>query len=112
MAATAIRSCGTSAATNQAITSRAPRKANTCRIAEPASGSSRWAPTWPARWGPPCPGAPHRWSPARSRGDVRHVFAAPDRARERLGFTARTGLEAGTREFAGAVLRQRARASG
>jgi nucleoside-diphosphate-sugar epimerase len=43
---------------------------------------------------------------------VRHVFAAPDRARERLGFTARTGLEAGMREFAGAVLRQRARASG
>jgi len=43
------------------------------------------------------------------RGDVRHVFAAPDRAREVLGFTAETGLEAGMAEFAHAVLRRPAR---
>jgi dTDP-L-rhamnose 4-epimerase len=43
------------------------------------------------------------------RGDVRHVFAAPDRARDVLGFAAETGLEAGMAEFAGAVLRRPAR---
>ncbi|MBI5104516.1 MAG: NAD-dependent epimerase/dehydratase family protein [Solirubrobacterales bacterium] len=46
------------------------------------------------------------------RGDVRHVFAAPDRAREVLGFSARTGLEDGMAEFAHAVLRSPARRSG
>jgi dTDP-L-rhamnose 4-epimerase len=40
------------------------------------------------------------------RGDVRHVFAAPDRAREVLGFTAETGLQDGMAEFAHAVLRR------
>ena len=39
------------------------------------------------------------------RGDVRHVFAASDRAREVLGFTAAMGLEAGMEEFAHAALR-------
>ncbi|MCW2996252.1 MAG: NAD-dependent epimerase/dehydratase family protein, partial [Conexibacter sp.] len=42
---------------------------------------------------------------AYRRGDVRHVFAAPDRAREVLGFTAATGLEDGMAELAHAVLR-------
>jgi dTDP-L-rhamnose 4-epimerase len=52
------------------------------------------------------PGAPEPVvTGAFRRGDVRHVFAAPDRAREQLGFTAATGLEAGMAEFAGAVLR-------
>jgi dTDP-L-rhamnose 4-epimerase len=46
------------------------------------------------------------------RGDVRHIFASPDRARERLGFTAQTALEDGMREFARAVLRRPARSSG
>jgi dTDP-L-rhamnose 4-epimerase len=43
------------------------------------------------------------------RGDVRHVFAAPDRARDVLGFTAEVGLEAGMAEFAVAPLRSPAR---
>ena len=38
-------------------------------------------------------------------GDVRHVFAAPDRAAEQLGFTAATDFESGMREFAHAPLR-------
>jgi dTDP-L-rhamnose 4-epimerase len=38
-------------------------------------------------------------------GDVRHVFADPGLARERLGFAAEIGLEDGMREFAGAALR-------
>jgi dTDP-L-rhamnose 4-epimerase len=38
-------------------------------------------------------------------GDVRHVFADPGRARERLGFAAAIGLEQGMREFASAPLR-------
>jgi dTDP-L-rhamnose 4-epimerase len=38
-------------------------------------------------------------------GDVRHVFADPSLARERLGFEAEIGLEAGMREFATAELR-------
>jgi len=38
-------------------------------------------------------------------GDVRHVFADPSRARERLGFAAEIDLEAGMREFASAELR-------
>jgi dTDP-L-rhamnose 4-epimerase len=33
-------------------------------------------------------------------GDVRHVFASPELARSRLGFTARQEFEAGMREFA------------
>lgn len=39
------------------------------------------------------------------RGDVRHVFASVDRARDVLGFTASIGLEQGMREFATAKLR-------
>ncbi len=38
-------------------------------------------------------------------GDVRHVFAAADRARAELGFTATTGFAAGIAEFATAPLR-------
>ncbi|MEZ5077674.1 MAG: NAD-dependent epimerase/dehydratase family protein [Solirubrobacterales bacterium] len=38
-------------------------------------------------------------------GDVRHVFADPSLARERLGFEAEIGLEQGMREFATAPLR-------
>jgi dTDP-L-rhamnose 4-epimerase len=38
-------------------------------------------------------------------GDVRHVFASPERARERLGYTATTGFGAGMAEFATAPLR-------
>ncbi len=39
------------------------------------------------------------------RGDVRHVFAATDRAVDRLGFRAEIGLEEGMAEFATAPLR-------
>jgi dTDP-L-rhamnose 4-epimerase len=39
------------------------------------------------------------------RGDVRHVFAATDRAASALGFRACTTLEEGMRAFAGAPLR-------
>jgi dTDP-L-rhamnose 4-epimerase len=38
-------------------------------------------------------------------GDVRHVVAAPVRARTELGFTARIGLDEGMRDFATAALR-------
>jgi dTDP-L-rhamnose 4-epimerase len=38
-------------------------------------------------------------------GDVRHVFASPDRASAELGFTATEDFEAGMREFAAAKLR-------
>jgi len=38
-------------------------------------------------------------------GDVRHVFAATERARRELGFTARVGFDQGMREFASAPLR-------
>jgi dTDP-L-rhamnose 4-epimerase len=38
-------------------------------------------------------------------GDVRHVFAATDRAADRLGFRAAEDFEAGMREFAAAPLR-------
>jgi dTDP-L-rhamnose 4-epimerase len=38
-------------------------------------------------------------------GDVRHVFASVDRARERLGFEATVGFVEGVREFAAAPLR-------
>jgi dTDP-L-rhamnose 4-epimerase len=41
------------------------------------------------------------WRP----GDVRHVFASPERAAERLGFRARVGFAEGMREFATAPLR-------
>jgi dTDP-L-rhamnose 4-epimerase len=41
-------------------------------------------------------------------GDVRHVFASPQRARDALGFSARIGLREGMREFATAPLRGRA----
>jgi len=54
------------------------------------------------------PGAPRpkvvgRWRP----GDVRHVFAATELARERLGFSARVGFPEGMTEFARAPLRGR-----
>jgi dTDP-L-rhamnose 4-epimerase len=39
-------------------------------------------------------------------GDVRHVVASPERAREMLGFTAQTAFEDGVREFASAPLRR------
>jgi dTDP-L-rhamnose 4-epimerase len=52
------------------------------------------------------PGAPAPRVTGEYRlGDVRHVFADPARARERLGFAAEIGLEAGMREFATAELR-------
>jgi len=38
-------------------------------------------------------------------GDVRHVFASADRARDVLGFTAQIGFEDGIAEFATAPLR-------
>ena len=38
-------------------------------------------------------------------GDVRHVFADPQRARDRLGFVARVGFETGMVEFRTAPLR-------
>jgi dTDP-L-rhamnose 4-epimerase len=38
-------------------------------------------------------------------GDVRHVFASPERAREALGFSAQIGFEDGVAEFATAQLR-------
>jgi dTDP-L-rhamnose 4-epimerase len=38
-------------------------------------------------------------------GDVRHVFASPDRARDALGFEARVGFADGVRDFAAAPLR-------
>ena len=44
-------------------------------------------------------------------GDVRHVVASPDRARDRLGFTAQITFEEGMREFAHAPLRPPAQAS-
>jgi dTDP-L-rhamnose 4-epimerase len=42
------------------------------------------------------------------RGDVRHVFASPTRARDVLGFEATIMLEEGMREFAHAPLRRSA----
>src|SRR5260370_42695459 len=39
------------------------------------------------------------------RGDVRHVFASPRLAEERIGFRAGIGFEDGMREFAHAPLR-------
>lgn len=39
------------------------------------------------------------------RGDVRHVFASAERARDVLGFEARIALEPGMRDFASAPLR-------
>lgn len=41
------------------------------------------------------------WRP----GDVRHVLASAERARERLGFRAREDFDAGMRELAAAPLR-------
>jgi dTDP-L-rhamnose 4-epimerase len=38
-------------------------------------------------------------------GDVRHVFASPERAARELGFVAREEFAAGMREFATAPLR-------
>jgi dTDP-L-rhamnose 4-epimerase len=42
------------------------------------------------------------------RGDVRHVFATTERAREQLGFVAQEDFAAGMAEFAYAPLRERA----
>ncbi len=39
-------------------------------------------------------------------GDIRHVFASPQRATTELGFTAMIAFDGGMREFAGAPLRQ------
>jgi dTDP-L-rhamnose 4-epimerase len=39
-------------------------------------------------------------------GDIRHVFASPDRAARTLGFRARVGFDEGMREFISAPLRQ------
>jgi len=41
-------------------------------------------------------------------GDVRHVFASPALARERLGFEARVAFESGMRELARTPLREAA----
>jgi len=38
-------------------------------------------------------------------GDVRHVFAASERAQRELGFTAQVGFEQGVHEFASTPLR-------
>jgi dTDP-L-rhamnose 4-epimerase len=38
-------------------------------------------------------------------GDVRHIFASPERAAARLGFRAREDFDAGMRELASAPLR-------
>lgn len=43
-------------------------------------------------------------------GDVRHVVACPDRARDELGFTALTDFDAGVKELATAPLREIVRA--
>jgi dTDP-L-rhamnose 4-epimerase len=52
------------------------------------------------------PGAPEPVVAGGARpGDVRHVFASPERARRELGFAAAVTFEAGVREFAGAPLR-------
>jgi len=52
------------------------------------------------------PGAPPPEVTGEFRlGDVRHVFAAPGRARELLGFQATVGFSDGMREFATAPLR-------
>ncbi len=52
------------------------------------------------------PGAPRPLVTGDFRlGDVRHVFAATDRARERLGFEAKVPFAAGVAEFATAPLR-------
>jgi dTDP-L-rhamnose 4-epimerase len=51
--------------------------------------------------GAPRPEVVGRWRP----GDVRHVFAATELARQRLGFSARVRLEDGMMEFARVPLR-------
>jgi dTDP-L-rhamnose 4-epimerase len=52
------------------------------------------------------PGAPAPEVTGRYRlGDVRHVFASTDRARERLGHTPRVTFEDGIAEFTTAPLR-------
>jgi dTDP-L-rhamnose 4-epimerase len=52
------------------------------------------------------PGAPRPVITGRFRlGDVRHVFASPERARRLLGFTAREDFDQGMRELARAELR-------
>jgi dTDP-L-rhamnose 4-epimerase len=55
-------------------------------------------------YGPSAP-APQVVGGARL-GDVRHVFASPDRARRELGFTAQIGFTEGMAEFAHAPLRE------
>jgi dTDP-L-rhamnose 4-epimerase len=49
----------------------------------------------------PAPEVVGGWRP----GDVRHIFASPTRAAERLGFRAEVGFTAGMAEFAAAPLR-------
>jgi dTDP-L-rhamnose 4-epimerase len=53
----------------------------------------------------PAPQVVGGWRP----GDVRHVFASPARAAERLGFRAEVGFAEGMAEFATAPLRAPAR---
>ena len=56
------------------------------------------------------PGAPAPVTTGDYRlGDVRHVFAATDRAARELGFRAQEPFDAGIAEFAAATLRARAR---
>ncbi len=54
-----------------------------------------------AAFGGPDPQVVGGWRP----GDVRHVFASPRRAADRLGFRAKVGFAEGMREFATAPLR-------
>jgi len=52
------------------------------------------------------PGAPRPQVVGGFRpGDARHIFAATERARERLGFSAQVGFETGMSQFASAPLR-------
>jgi dTDP-L-rhamnose 4-epimerase len=63
----------------------------------------RMAQTLTDAFGPHAP-AP-RVTEAWRAGDVRHVFASPERAERELGFRAEIGFEDGMREFARAQLR-------
>ena len=87
--------------------SRSPRRPRTrVRSTSPADTPS---PSW--RWRARSLAGPsrrsHRWSPASYRlGDVRHVVASPQRARDVLGFRAAIEPIAGLAAFADAPLRR------
>ena len=100
-------------ATSPAPTCSRSRRAPTSRGVQRRLGhAAQRRLTWRARWPPRSPAAPPPIVTGEfRRGDVRHVFAAPDRAREVLGFTAGTGLEEGMAEFAHAELRRPPRAT-